>query len=86
MTRILGAFTYSEPGVLNRNGKLGDRRLPREESAHIPKSNRMPEPLHSVKAVPGWVDWPALRLGGRRDRLSYLFHGAEVETQVVYGI
>lgn len=47
---------YSEPGVLQRNGKLGDCRLPREEIAHIPKSNRMPEPLHSVKVETQVVD------------------------------
>ena len=42
---------YSEPGVLQRNGKLGYCRLPREEIARIPKSNRMPDALHSVKLV-----------------------------------
>jgi hypothetical protein len=47
---------YSEPGVLQRNGKLGDCRLPREEIAHIPKSNRMPEPPHSVKVETQVVD------------------------------
>src|SRR5215831_1789962 len=40
----------------NRNGKLGHCRLPREETARIPKSNRMPDALHGVKVETQVVD------------------------------
>src|SRR6266496_4525583 len=56
---VCGAVTYSEPGFLTtgyRNGKLGYSRQPREEIAHIPKSNRMPDAPHSVKVETQVVD------------------------------
>src|SRR5205809_4786063 len=42
--------------LVNRNGKLGYSREPREEIAHIPKSNRMPDAPHSVKVETQVVD------------------------------
>jgi hypothetical protein len=52
------ATAYSEPDVsfYNWDGKPGQSMEPREEIAHIPKSNRMPDAPHSVKVETQVVD------------------------------
>jgi len=48
---LRGSYCVSEPDVsfYNWDGKPGQSMEPREEIAHIPKSNRMPDAPHSVK-------------------------------------
>jgi len=48
---LRGSYCVSEPDVsfYNWDGKPGQSMEPREEIAHIPKSNRMPYAPHSVK-------------------------------------
>ena len=42
--------------IYNWDGKPGHSKEPREEIAHIPKSNRMPDAPHSVKVETQVVD------------------------------
>lgn len=55
---LRGSTAYSEPDVsfYNWDGKPGQSMEPREEIAHIPKSNRMPDAPHSVKVETQVVD------------------------------